>query len=295
MKYSEVIKCQKIVEAIQSGSFDENDIDNLLIKLRDYSRGNNLFNEVAHFVAHSKDRDRGINHKALEAYYLRMKFYAEYQMDNTPQLNLFQPSPAYIKKLMHYQIENSDGKGLYKKFGTTKKGLKSGLEKLLIESRDRKTVCIDSNSGFAQNIVDAINYIMQYVYTVESFSLDNFLKEVVNVLKINNISFDEVELLAQRNKIIMCILWLLHDTKFTYKDLKPAYFKISSRYTQVVKFPESSEGEGEIIPEDGFGNLNLIGYVDVEPMGKNIAMGYPFLNTNLRSEEWCDGSMYETI
>lgn len=45
MKSIEKGKVQKIVDKIQSGNFDENDIDNIFMKLRAYSANFNVFRD----------------------------------------------------------------------------------------------------------------------------------------------------------------------------------------------------------------------------------------------------------
>ena len=42
MKQEEKIKAQKIIDKIETGNFDENDIDSLFMKLRPYSYNLNL-------------------------------------------------------------------------------------------------------------------------------------------------------------------------------------------------------------------------------------------------------------
>ena len=65
MKFIEKTKVQKIVEKIESGHFDENDIDNIFMKLRAYSKNFWVFREIADFVAHNDERDRGLVNQAL--------------------------------------------------------------------------------------------------------------------------------------------------------------------------------------------------------------------------------------
>jgi len=70
MKASEKAKAQKVLDRILAGCFEENDVEILFMKLRGFSSGHRVFQEVAHFVAHNNIRNRGFLHQALERFYL---------------------------------------------------------------------------------------------------------------------------------------------------------------------------------------------------------------------------------
>lgn len=88
MKTIEKSKLQKSIQKIESGSFDENDIDNIFMKLRAYSTKFSVFREIADFVAHNDQRDRGLVNQALEHMYLSMRFFLDYQGENKKQLDI---------------------------------------------------------------------------------------------------------------------------------------------------------------------------------------------------------------
>ncbi len=60
LQLKDLAKICQIVGRIQAGHFDANDVYNLLMKLRAYAGEKTVFLEVAHFVAHSDARDRGL-------------------------------------------------------------------------------------------------------------------------------------------------------------------------------------------------------------------------------------------
>ena len=70
MKKTERIKIQTVINKILSGNFNEIDIDNLFIKLREYSFGFPLFKEVADFVVHNNERDKGLTTHTLTYLFL---------------------------------------------------------------------------------------------------------------------------------------------------------------------------------------------------------------------------------
>src|SRR5690606_35211520 len=108
----------KIVDKIEAGDFDENDVDSLFMKLRAYSSDHRVFREIADFVAHNDNRDRGLANQALETMYLRMRFFLEY---NSPKetLDLSQPFPLWIKRLMIFQVEKCEEGVLKERFNVT--------------------------------------------------------------------------------------------------------------------------------------------------------------------------------
>ena len=78
VKSNEKRKTQGLINKIQSGQFDENDVDGLFMKLRAYSTGFRVFREIADLIAHNDQRNHGLVNQALETVYLRMKFFMEY-------------------------------------------------------------------------------------------------------------------------------------------------------------------------------------------------------------------------
>ena len=128
MKSIEKGKVQKIVDKIQSGNFDENDIDNIFMKLRAYSANFNVFREIADFVAHNDERDRGLVNQALEHMYLSIRFFLDYQGENKKSLDIGVPFPSWILKLMKYQVERANESDLKTKFNVTRSRLISRID-----------------------------------------------------------------------------------------------------------------------------------------------------------------------
>ncbi|MCK8109134.1 hypothetical protein MTF64_19840, partial [Pseudoalteromonas sp. 2CM41L] len=75
MKGIEKNKAQKLILKIEKGQFDENDIDSLFMRMRAHSNKMPVFREIADFVAHNDQRDRGCSGQlilatVLESWYL---------------------------------------------------------------------------------------------------------------------------------------------------------------------------------------------------------------------------------
>ena len=133
MKPIEKVKAQKTIVKIESGDFNENDVDSLFMALRAYSYGNKIFNELAHFVAHNDKRDRGLTTNSLESIYLSFKFFNDYYKSSNCSLDIGSPFPIYVKKHMKYQIDKCDETYLKEQFNVTKQKLKSKIDNVFSE------------------------------------------------------------------------------------------------------------------------------------------------------------------
>lgn len=77
LQIKDLAKLNQIIERIQAGRFDASDVDNLLMKLRAYAGEMTVFLEVAHFVAHSDVRDRGLAQQSITAFVDFMQYFQE--------------------------------------------------------------------------------------------------------------------------------------------------------------------------------------------------------------------------
>ena len=84
LQLKDIVKVNQIIERIQAGHFDANDVDNLLIKLRAFAGEKPVFREVADFVAHSDARDRGLAQQSIAAFVDSIQFFQEYVSNSYP-------------------------------------------------------------------------------------------------------------------------------------------------------------------------------------------------------------------
>jgi hypothetical protein len=202
MKPAEKAKTQKLLTKIESESFDENDIDSLFMKLRAYSLGFPVFREIADFVAHNDQRDRGLANQSLETMYLRMKFFLEY---NSPKkvLDLSEPFPLWIKRLMIFQVDKSDETVLRDKFNVSPEQLKTRIKKGFEENQQTKMTI--HNGKLSENTFNSIKYIMSFISGNATITQKQLINELIEVLNKNNITFDESSLRSLSDKITICI------------------------------------------------------------------------------------------
>lgn len=213
MKTIEKSKLQKSIQKIESGSFDENDIDNIFMKLRAYSTKFSVFREIADFVAHNDQRDRGLVNQALEHMYLSMRFFLDYQGENKKKLDISESFPSWIIKLMKYQVEKIDEAILKDKFNVGKSRLISRIDNSFKIDKQKGTATY-KDGKLSQITFEAISHCMSFISGTAKFTQEDLVDELVEVLAANHISYDEKLIREQANKITICTLLLFQHSTF---------------------------------------------------------------------------------
>lgn len=291
MKNLEKIKAQKIVNRIQIGDFDENDVDNLFMRLRASSQKNIIFREIADFVAHNDKRDRGVTNQSLEAMYYSIKYFLEYTSVNI-SLDITKPFPIWIKKLIKYQIDKIDEEKLIEKFFVRKERLKTRIDKGFKDNKQTQKTLLKKDKLSIETL-HAIQFVMSFIISKEAFSQKDLINQIINVIEQNEISFDKNKILAQADKIILCVLLLLHNSEFDYKGHKLAYCTINSEKESVSCNTNFIDKDGNKIEiDEGFGNLQVRGNVILNKDGQDLTVCYTIMSTELEVKKWCDESLF---
>jgi len=291
MKPSEKVKAQKILRRVESGDFDENDIDSIFMILRAYSYGNKVFREVADFVAHNDKRNKGLTTDSLEGMYLIFKYMNENDSRKNP-LDIMSPFPLYIKKLMKHQVDKCEDVFLKEKFNLTKQRLRSKIDKSFSEDKKNKTATL-KKPNISENTLGAINYLLSIMVVRPAFDQEQIISEFLAVLKANKLGENLDKIFKYSNKITVCVILLLHKTNFEYSDGSQGYCKISC-YNTCIPYKQKSiiKEEAPVEIKDSFGNLEVLGHVEMDGYGKNVSLSYSLVTTNLPAESWCDDEMF---
>lgn len=291
MKPIEKAKAQKLLLKLESGNFDENDIDNIFIRLRAYSHGNRIFREVADFVAHNNERNQGVSAESLEAFYLSFKYFLEY-VSPKKSLDIRNPFPLYIKKLMKYQIDKCKDVDLKEKFNVTKQRLKSRIDTVFSEDKQNKKAFM-KKPKLSEDTLKALQHILGFIGSHPAFDQDQVISELLAVIKANRLNINEDELLKYSDKIAACVALLLHDTTFEYGAHKQGHCKVSCEKTSISYNQTFVDQDGNPVEyKESFGNLQVLGHVVLENDGKDLTVCYPLMTTNLSVEDWCDDDMF---
>lgn len=288
MKASEKIKAQKVVDKIQAGSFDENDIDNLFMRLRAYSAGFRVFREAADFVAHNDARDRGLLNESLEAFHLSFKYFLEYGMPGVRSLDVSKPVPIYIKKLMKYQVDKCKPEDLREKFNVTPERLKSRIDNFFKDDKKTRTTQLQ-NFKLGRDGLATLKHLLGFIGSVPAFTGDDLAKDLLAVLQHNKLMFDEATIIAQQPTIILCVMLLMHQTKFILENGATGECRMCVENTRVVN------GQGapsEDIGADS-GEIQVLGMVSlVRPDGSPLEVSYPIFLSGLKTIDCCDDSLF---
>lgn len=291
MKPIEKTKAQKLVTKLESGNFDENDVDNLFMRLRAYSQGNRLFREVADFVAHNDERNRGIANESLEAFYLSFKFFQEYTSPKN-NLDITNPFPLYIKKLMKFQIDKCKESDLKQKFNVSKKRLKSRLDSIFSEDKKKQVVTMKKGK-MSEQTFRAIQHILSFIGSQPAFEHTEVVSELLRVIKANKLVVNDAEFLKHSDRIAICVMLLLHEVKFEYGAHKQGYCRISCEKTSISYNQVFVDKDGNPVEHDeSFGKLQVLGCVVLDKDGKDLTICYPLMTTTLDTEFWCDDHMF---
>ncbi len=291
MKPVEKAKTQKLVSKIESGNFDENDVDSLFIKLRAYSDGFPIFKEISDFVAHNDLRDRGISNQSLETMYLRVKFFLEYDSPKKP-LDITSPFPLWIKRLMILQVHKANEHTLKEKFNVTKQRLETRIDKGFVEDKKNKMAIYKENMLSAETF-NAIKHVMSFISGNAPFNQDDMIKELIGVLRKNKLVFDEYRLLGIADKITICTLLLFHKAEFDFKGYKIGHSEISCEKHSISINTRFIDAEGKEVEHiESFGNLHINGCVTLKNNGKELSILHQLMSTNLDVEYWCSESLF---
>jgi len=290
IKGNEKVKIQKTIEDLSIGNFDERDIDYLFMSLRAYSGNYKIFKEVSHFVAHNDIRNQGVTTQSLEAFYLSFKYFSEY-MTEQRALNIGEPFPSYIIKLMKYQIEKCKEEDLRKKFNVTKNRLQSRLDKYFKIDKKNKTASLYKSLSEPNYLV--IKHLLGFIGSYPAYTQQELMSEVVQVLRFNNMTFNEIKILNQSDKVMLCVLALIHDTKYDFKGYKHGACSIGCERNSILFDTTFVNEKGELVEiEESFGNLQINGAVPIINKGKEVMVSFPVIATNLDVEKWSDDSLF---
>jgi hypothetical protein len=290
IKGNEKAKTQRTVDDVSRGNFDERDIDHLFMSLRAHCGHHLIFREVSDFVAHTDIRDKGVTIQSLEAFYLSFKYFSEY-VSPKKALDIGGPFPAYVIKLMKYQIDKCKEADLRQKFDVTRNRLKSRIDKLFRIDKKDNTACLSKR--LTEPNYNAIKHILGFIGSHPAYTEEEIISELIAVLNQNKLAFDEKDILSQGDRIMLCILSLIHNSEYDFKGHKKGYCNISCDKQEIPYDVSYLDEKGDPVEvKQSYGNLQINGYVVVVNKGKEVTVCYPVITTNLEVENWCSESLF---
>jgi hypothetical protein len=269
----------RLVNKIVSGDFEDLTVRELLFELRDYSDKKSLFRELAHFIAHP-ERDQGKFVEYIISYSQEIKFIWEFMYHKKP-FDLHKPFPIYILDCIYKKIDKIDKTELQNKFNFTPHKLKKEINKHIIKDKNTNTAYLMNSA--APELYNVIFYCLsKFGIQKEILDQDVIINDIIKTLKSNDILFNENEFKKMSNKIMLCILLLLH--------LKTLQVDKNSNeelpYCSIL-FDQIGNKRKELY-------LGLYGILN-SPEYDTIKITFPIISTNLLLTEYCDNQLLKDI
>jgi hypothetical protein len=292
LQLKDLAKLRQIVERIQSGKFDENDVDNLLMKLRAYAGKNTVFLEVAHFVAHSDARDRGLAQQSITSFVDSMQFFQEYVSEKRP-LDLGVPFPAYIYRLFLSQARLSDERRLKTEHKMSHSTLIKKIESNFSIDKKTGTCSLQNNKG-GIGLFAALKFITSFIHSRAAFHVRDFHKELKDVMRAQNVAFDEAAWDAQADRMSLAILCLVSNTEFLLASGGQANCKLETENHFRLLSGQRRLPTGIMSSEPtSFGRLMILGEATVNSVNKaSLRVTFPLIDTDLDPHEHCDPKLF---
>lgn len=288
----ELAKLNQIIVRIQTGRFDANDVDGLLIKLRSYAHSRNVFREIADFVAHHDERDRGMAIKSITRFVDSIRYFQEYPGANR-QLNLRIPFPKYVHRLFLSQTYLANKQQLKARFKMSPETLVKKIRDSFEVDANGDTCCLRSNKGGVEP-VEALQYVTGFIYSRPAFHLRDFHRELIEVMRSEKVTFDESLWDAQTNHISLAILCLVSNTNFLLDDKSRATCKLETENHFMLLDGERRLPTGAMSSEPKiFGNLMILGEATVNStISPPLRVSFPLIDTDLDPHQHCDLELF---
>lgn len=292
LQLKDLAKLNQIIERIQAGDFDANDVDNLLMRLRAYAGEKSVFLEVAHFVAHSDARDRGLAQQSITAFVDSMQYFQEYVSVKHP-LDLGAPFPAYIYRLFLSQARLSDKERLKAEHKMSHTTLIKKIEANF--SIDKKTGSYSqrSNKGGIE-LSAALQFIISFIHSRAAFHVRDFHKEMKDVMRAQKITFDEAAWDAQADRMSLAILCLVSNTEFVLANGDRASCRLETEHHFRLLSGRRRLPTGMMSAEPtSFGSLMIWGEATVNSANKApVRVNFPLIATHLDPHDHCDPKLF---
>ena len=282
MKAIEKIKAQKAVDKIQSGDFDEGDVEMLFLRLRAYAGEHKIFREAADFVAHNDARDRGLTNSVLDAFFLGIRFVNDYVITKAP-LDISKEFPSYIKKHLKYQIAGRSAESLKSAHNSSAQKLLSMIDNIIKEDSRTKTCVL--KPGVSNSKLKIVQALLSYVGGAEVFTSEQLMADMFEVLEKNDIKFSKEAMVNNQTKILLSFGLLLHMTEFKLTDGLLAKCILGGD----IKWDPNGPAPGSNI----FGELSVFGECTVGAEGQGFTTCYSVFGTGLMASDVCAEVLFE--
>lgn len=289
----ELIKLNQIIGRIQVGAFDANDVDNLLMKLRPYAERNSVFFEVANYVAHSDARDRGLAQLSITAFVDALRFFTEYTGADR-QLNIGEPFPGYVYRLFLSQASLVDEKELKAQHRMSRSSLIKKIESNFALDKKSGTCSVKGKLGVG--LQEALSYVVGFIHSRPAFHVREFHRDLIRLMKAQNIPFDEGAWSAQVDRISLAVLCLVSNTEYVLPGGEDAHCELSTENHFRLISGERRLPTGALTSEPAsFGTLTIIGNATLKSGPRaGLTVSFPLIATDLEPRDHCDHGLFSS-
>lgn len=224
MKLVDKRKAEKLIAEIESGSFDYNTVDSLLILLREYSNNNKTFRELADFVAHKRERNKGIVKVSMEYMLYATRYLKEYHYSKI-ELDFFKPFPSWIKNLLIYQIEKANEEILSNSYGFKKQQLTDYIKSHFVLN-NKTAKLIDEQYTIKKHTV--LKYLLSFISIYPTFTQTQLIKSIIKTIKDNGLSINDNKFIVNQNLLVLNLIFLMHCTEYKHKNTNIGYSLIQA-------------------------------------------------------------------
>ena len=274
-------KIHQLIARIQSGSFDANDVDAILIKLRPYAGPRKVFREIADFVAHADVRSKGVSRDSMIAFADAMRFFVEYTKGNKP-LDVTQPFPAYVYRLFLSQARQADETELKQTYRLSHATLVKKIESNFHLDKATKTCAIRPGKA-GQEFVAALQYAMSFIHSRPAFHVFDFHAEFKELLRDHGVTYVDAALDAQLDRISLSILCLIAGSEVTLPEGDKAKCSLEcENHFRILQGRRRLPANTVTAEPSTFGCLQIRGEITVIANGAPpLRVAYPLVETNL--------------
>ena len=288
----DLAKLNQLINRIQSGQFDANDVDGLLMKLRAYAGGKPIFLEVAHYVAHSDARDRGLAQQSITAFVDSIRMFREYISEERP-IDVTTSFPAYLYRLFLSQARLVDEQKLKADYKMSRASLIKKIEATFSVDWKAGTATRRDNKGGAE-LYAALQFVTGFIHSKPAFHLRDFHKELKEVLQAQQVAFDEAAWAAQADHISLAVLTLISNTEFILDGGGRATCHLETEHHFRMLNGQRLLPTGAMSSEPtSFGPLMIHGTAEVSSGNvPPLRVAFPVIETDLDPLQHCDPSLF---
>ena len=285
MRAQTLSEINEIVETIYTGNFTIRDIKTLFSNIRFHVKS--YLKDVADFVGHPDERDQGV--AVMIAKTTAYGFY-HIKETNIKKIDLNGEFPSYFKTFLLLNLHNLSDKQIKDHCGKSKAQLKDDIENRIDINQDKKTAKLwmdDLEHNNFPEQADAINKGIEYVagrLIVKELKQNEIFGALSSYLNSIIPNFKKDVFLKQKNKIILYILTIMHNTVINMDLDIPAYFCIGLG----LYLKENEEGKFEF---DGTETLNINFHQG--PIDNLRGWACHILLTDLKTIDWVEDSLLQ--